>query len=453
MAMKDRNILIVDDEESMRELLTAVLEEEGYITKAVSRGEEALEEVGKGDFDLVIMDMKLPRMSGIEALQEIKEIKSELTVVLITAYASVDSAVKAMKLGAYDYLTKPFDVDELKMLVEKIFERRNLIEENIYLKQELKGRYEFHNIIGQSAKMQEVFNLIDMVAPTVANVIIYGESGTGKELIARAIHEHSPRKDKPFVTVNCTAIPENLLESELFGHEKGSFTGATSRREGKFKLADGGTIFLDEIGEMSLAMQPKLLRVLQERKFERVGGTEVIEVDVRLVAATNKNLEEAVKEGKFREDLFYRLDVVPIHLPPLRERKEDIPLLAEHFLEKYNRLNSRQIRKISPEAMGLLVNYHWPGNIRELENTIERAVIIARGETILPEYLPLSVQSSSRKKSENELEVGMSLKEAEGLLIQKTLEEVGGNKSQAAKVLGITRQTLRNKMREYGLDG
>ncbi len=454
MARDDRKaahkILVVDDEASQRELLEMVLVEEGYTVETAGSGEEAVEKVQENFYNIVIMDLKMAGIGGLEALKHIKEISQAIQVLIVTAYASVDSAVDAMRSGALNYLTKPVDLDELKILVEKTMEVSDLAVENESLRAQLTSSLQISDIIGNSSKIMELFETIRMVAPTEATVLILGESGTGKELVADAIHHNSPRASNPLIKVNCAALPESLLESELFGHEKGSFTGAVSRREGRFKLADSGSLFLDEIGEMSFTLQAKLLRVIQDKTFERVGGTETIAVDVRLIVATNKDLDNEVKEGRFREDLFYRLNVIPITLPPLRERREDIPVLAEHFLNITSERNKKGLRGFSSSAMDLLTRNQWKGNVRELENVVERAVIMTRGELIQPEDLPANLRQG---ESEEPIGVtpGRPLSEVEKEAIIKTLELTGGNRTEAAKLLGIGRRTLQYKLKEYGL--
>jgi two-component system response regulator PilR (NtrC family) len=369
--LKDK-ILVADDEQSMREFLDIMLKKEGYKVSLAPNGEEVIKLIEKDIFDLILMDIRMPRLDGISTLKKIKVISPETIVIMITAYASADTAIKAMKEGAYDYITKPFKVEEIKLIIKNALEKKNLQKENILLKQVVRDRYHFENIIGQSSKMLDLYKLLEKVAPTKTNILITGESGTGKELVAKAIHYNSPRKEKPFVTLNCGAIPETLIESELFGHMKGAFTDAIATKKGLFEVADEGTIFLDEISELPLLMQVKLLRVLQDREFKRVGGTEDIRVDVRIISATNKILEEAVKEKRFREDLFYRLNVIQIKLPLLRERREDIPLLAMHFLRKYSEELNKNFLTISPESLRILLNYDYPGKVRELQNIIER---------------------------------------------------------------------------------
>jgi two-component system response regulator HydG len=445
---KDSRILVVDDEASQRDLLHMVLTEEGYSVETASSGEEAVQKVEDRFYNLVIMDMKMGGMGGLEALKSIKEISSAVQVLIVTAYASVDTAVDAMRSGALNYLTKPIDLAELKVLVDKTMQFSQLVAENESLKAQVTGAFEASQIIGSSPRIQEIFDTLRMVAPTEATVLILGESGTGKELVADAVHANSPRKKGPLVKVNCAALPETLLESELFGHEKGSFTGAVARREGRFKLADGGTLFLDEIAEMSLLLQAKLLRVIQSRSFERVGGTETISSDVRLIVATNRDLEDEVREKRFREDLFYRLNVVPVTLPPLRERREDIPLLADHFLSEIAERNGKLIRGFSPQAMDLLVRNKWKGNVRELENVVERAVIMARGDVIQPGDLPGHITDEGNAQPAGIIP-GRPLSDLEREAILSTLEMTGGNRTESAKLLGISRRTLQYKLKEF----
>lgn len=447
-------ILVVDDEESHRIMLRAVLKEEGYEVAEAADGTEAVRAVEQEPFDLILLDLRMTTMDGIEALTEIRKKNPLVPVLIMTAYASVKTAVEALKAGAFEYLTKPLDIEELKILIEKALELYQLRAENIALKERLGDRFDFAKIIGRSPKMKEVFDTLALVAPTDATVLILGESGTGKELVANSIHHNSPRASQPFIKVSCAALPETLLEGELFGHEKGAFTGAIARREGRFQLAHRGTIFLDEVGEMSMTTQTKLLRVLQEKEFEPLGSSRTVKVDVRVIAASNKDLEKEAKGGRFREDLFYRLNVVPISLPPLRERREDIPALAAHFFATYREKNRKQLNDISGKAMDLLMRYDWPGNIRELENCVERAVILARGEIIAPADLPPAIQaltSSDREVQGLDLPSGISLQEVEKALILKTLEDTGGNRTRAAEILGINRRTLQNKLKEYGI--
>lgn len=447
-------ILVADDETSHRQMIEAVLAAEGYEVTQAEDGQAAISAVEDRFYDLVIMDVRMPNVDGIQALQKIKQISPDIPVIIMTAYASVGSAVDALKSSAYDYLIKPLDIDELKILVDKALRHHQLEQENIYLKERLSDRFDFSNIIGRSPSMTRLFETVALVAPSEATALIVGESGTGKELIANAIHQNSPRKDRPLIIVNCAALPETLLESELFGHEKGAFTGAITRKQGRFQLAHNSSIFLDEIAEMAPATQAKILRVLQEREFEPVGSTQTIKVDTRVIAATNKNLEEEIQAGRFREDLYYRLNVVTVDLPPLRQRREDIPLLADFFLKQYAQKNRRLIKGFTPRATDLLMRYEWPGNVRELENIIERAVIMSRGEMITPLEFPNDLQNldGELKESRIDLTSGRSLKEVEKVLILRTLEETGGNRTHAARILGISRRTLQLKLKEYGIN-
>ena len=438
-------ILVVDDEFSVRDSLQAWFRDSGYETEVAASGKEALAKMGRQRFDIFLLDIKMAGMDGLELQETIKEHQENPIIIFMTAYASVDTAVRALKQGAFDYVTKPIDPEELERLVRNAAERRLLQKENLSLKVQLEELTPFKDIIGESQPIQDVVELIRNVAPTDTTVLIRGESGTGKELVARAIHAASPRRFMPFVTVNCGALPEGLLESELFGHEQGAFTGAQFRHKGKFELADGGTLFLDEIGDVSLKTQTDLLRVLQEREITRLGGTKPIKVDFRLIAATNCDLEARVAEKSFREDVYYRLNVFPIVLPSLRERSGDIPMLAGYFLQKYARKMNRPIRGISASAMALLSQHSWPGNVRELENSIERAVIFCKGDELLPEHLPIHRSAASEASS------GLPLSEVEKIHIQRVLAETGGNISKSARVLGIDRATLYNKIKRYGL--
>ena len=451
--MKER-ILVVDDEQSHRTMLKAVLTKEGYDISEADDGISAVKAVESESFDLILMDIRMTDMDGIEAMGQIKKMSPSIPVIMMTAYASIKAAVEALKSGAYDYLTKPLDIDELKILIKKALEHYRLQEENVFLKERLADRFDFSKIIGKSRRMKELFENLSLIAPSDATILIYGESGTGKELVANAIHQNSPRAQKPFIKVSCAALPETLLESELFGHERGAFTGALARKAGRFQLADGGTLFLDEVNVMSATTQVKLLRVLQEREFEPLGSTKTIHVDIRLITATNKELEAEVKEGRFREDLFYRLNVVPIHLPPLRERKEDIPLLAEHFFRLYQEKNKKSIKGFLPKTIDTLMRYDWPGNIRELENVIERAILLCRSEYITPKDLPPPLQGEEvGEQPIISIPSGMTLEQVERETIIQTLEETGGNRTQTAQILGISRKTLQNKLKEYGLEG
>jgi len=442
------SILVVDDDRAHRTMLKTLLGNWGYQVMEAEDGDAAIELVRERPFDLILMDIRMVRISGLEALPIIKAINPAIPIIIMTAYASVQSAVDAMRNGAYDYLQKPLDFEELKLKMERAMEHRRLVEENISLREKLGSSFDRNRIIGHSPAINQLLTTVSQVAPSEATVLILGESGTGKELIAAAIHYNSPRRQGPFIRINCGAITETLLESELFGYEKGAFTGADRRREGKFVQASGGTIFLDEITETSFAMQVKLLRVLQEREITRVGGMEAIPVNVRIIAATNRDLYRLVTEGKFREDLYYRLNVVTLKVPPLRERQEDIPLLAHHFLEEFAARNRKSIRGFTPQAMDLLMKYPWPGNVRELMNAVERAVVLTRSDFITPEDLSLPSLNTER---ENNVPDALPLEEMEKKTIMRTLAKAGGNKSEAARRLGITRRTLHLKLKKYGL--
>jgi two-component system response regulator PilR (NtrC family) len=450
-------VLIVDNEKSMRDFLSIVLRKEGYFVEAAEDGDQALKVLEKDIFDLVLTDMKMPRMSGLDLLKALKDLSPETIIIMMTAYASAETAVEAMKEGAYDYLTKPFQIDEVKLIIKNALERRKLRQENTQLRRELKGQATFTQIIGKSEKMKRVLDLVRKVADSKSNVLIYGESGTGKELIARAIHFNSARRDRPFVTVNCSALPEALLESELFGHMKGAFTGAIGNKEGLFEIAHEGSIFLDEIGETSLSIQVKLLRVLQEKEFRRVGGTKDLKVDVRIIAATNRDLEKMVAEGKFREDLYYRLDVIPIDLPPLRERPEDIPLLADFFLGKFNQSLGKEIEGIEPEAMRLLINHEWKGNVRELENVVERAVALASHKmlTLADFNQGFLKQADNFPIPASIPEDGLHLEDLIGKiekeLLLKALQETNWVKKEAAKLLHLNFRSFRYRLDKYGI--
>jgi two-component system response regulator HydG len=450
----DIDILVVDDESAHRAMLKTVLTAEGYSVFQAEDGDDAIDMVGKQFFNLILMDVRMKRVDGLEALQEILKISPQIPVIIMTAYGSVDSAVQAMKFGAIDYITKPIDIDILKITIEKAMASQQISEENALLKERLGEKFNFAGIIGRSEPMTNLLESLSMVAPSDANVLILGESGTGKELIANAIHHNSYRKDRPFVKINCAALPESLLESELFGHEKGAFTGAIKNKQGRFKIADGGSIFLDEIAEMAMPTQAKILRVVQEQEFEPVGGTSSIKVDARIIAATNRLLQKEVESGTFREDLFYRLNVVELKIPPLRDRHQDILPLSEHFLVKYSEKNRRQITGFSPLAMDILMRYYWPGNVRELENVIERSVIMTRGNTIRSKDLPQTLRGEDAEEIEEpvDLSPGRSLKDVEKEMILKTLEEHNGNRTHTAKTLGISRRTLQLKLKEYGIN-
>jgi two-component system response regulator PilR (NtrC family) len=451
---KMSKILVVDDEQSMRDFLGIMLKKEGHDVITAGNGNDALKAVQSEIFDLVISDMKMPGIDGIDVLKTVKDISSETVVIMITAFATAETAVEAMKLGASDYIIKPFKIDELKLIINNSLEKRHLRKENILLKREIESKAGFENFIGKSEPMQKVFALIRQVADTNSTVLITGESGTGKELVAKAVHFNSPRRKKPFVTVNCGALPETLLESELFGYMKGAFTGATSNKQGLFEAANEGTIFLDEISATTPALQIKLLRVLQEREFMRVGGTTGIHVDVHVIAASNKDLHTEIAKGMFREDLFYRLNVIPIHLPPLRERKEDVPLLVDHFLKKI--LVSGEPRKITPDALNALMAYRWPGNVRELENTLERLAILCPGDTIRLEHIPDAVRNAKPSSDlvaldipEEGVDLEAILETAEKTLLRKALEQTRGVKTEAAKLLRLSFRSFRHRLQKY----
>ncbi|RPJ03970.1 MAG: sigma-54-dependent Fis family transcriptional regulator [Spirochaetaceae bacterium] len=444
------NVLVVDDEKNIREGLGRALELDSYKPLLAGTGDEALQMLNKEEVDLVISDLKMPGLPGEELLKRIVSHYPTVPVIILTGHGTVESAVKAMHDGAYDFITKPPNLERLSLLVKKALSKRELFLQHRELEEELLRHSTFPNMIGTSSEMQKIYQIVSQVAPTRASVLITGDSGVGKELVADAIHHNSPRKDKPFIKVHCAALSESLLESELFGHEKGSFTGALSRRRGRFELAHMGTIFLDEIGEINQNLQIKILRVLQDKKFERVGGEETIEVDVRIIAATNRDLKDEIEKGNFREDLFYRLNVVNIHVPGLRERKEDIPLLIASFINEFAVENSKGVEGINPKARAILSSYAWPGNIRELRNCIESAVVMCKGPVISPEDLPSYIQAAS---DDNYIRIrtGTTLDEAEKEILLFTLNQQGGNKSRTAEVLGIGRKTLHRKLEEYGI--
>ncbi|MFH0810561.1 MAG: sigma-54 dependent transcriptional regulator [Pseudomonadota bacterium] len=461
-------ILVADDELSMREFLEIMLTREGYTVSCAADATSAVALLKREEFDLVMTDIRMPGGGGLEVLRRVKETSPDTVVIMISAYTSTETAVEAMKQGAYDYISKPFNVDEVRLIIRNALERRVLERENLRLKRELKESYEFGNIIGASPQIQRVYDVIRRAAPTETSVLITGESGTGKELVARALHGGSGRRDKPFVTVNCAGIPESLIESELFGHRKGAFTGAVASKMGMFQEAHGGTIFLDEIGDLPLSLQAKLLRVVQERTFRPVGAGEDASVDVRIVSATNKDLEREVIHDRFREDLFYRLNVIHIHLPPLRERREDIPLLAAHFLEKYAHKQGKDISCLSNFALDMLAEYDFPGNVRELENMIERSVALESSRIVMPESLALSSHRKRERKEDGgvaaaELAHDDALGEGfclDGLierlerrLIGRALEQAAGSKHKAAELLGITLRSFRYRLDKYGLEG
>lgn len=448
-----KKILIADDEKNMIWALKKAFKNEEYKIITASNGEEAVEKVKVNGPDLVLLDLKMPKLNGLEALKEIKIIDPKISIIMMTAHGTMESAVEAMKNGAIDYISKPFDIEELKLQIRKALDIEAMRERIEFLTEELENKTG-KVIIGESSKIKDVLDIVNRIAKSNATALITGESGTGKELIANAIHYNSDRKDKPYVKINCGAIPENLLESELFGHEKGAFTGAVSRRQGKFERANHGTIFLDEIGELSLPMQVKLLRVLQEKEIERIGGLEVINIDVRVVAATNRDLKKMVEEGSFREDLYYRLNVIPIQLPSLKERKEDIPLLVRYFIEKYCKQMGRNLVEIDEDALDMLVSYEWKGNIRELENVIERMVILCQNNTIHKKDLPKEVLFTDMDSVEFILpEKGINLEEVEKSFISQALKLSEENQTKAAKLLGITRHTLLYRMDKYNING
>jgi len=442
-------VLVIDDEESMREGCRQALEEDGYKVQTAVNGNQGLEMARKESFDLIILDLRMPGIDGLNVLAQLKEFDPDAVVLVITGYASIETAVDAMRRGAYDFLPKPFTPETLLAIMRRASDRRTLALENACLRRELDGLRKTTGIVGDSVAIKNVAELVRKVAPSDSTVLICGETGVGKELVARAMHKHSQRREKPFVVVDCGALAETLFESELFGHVKGAFTGATETKHGKFELADGGTIFLDEVANVGPSIQAKLLRVIQERQVIKVGSSQIVEIDVRIIAATNKDLQEEMKEGRFKEDLFYRLSVIPIHIPPLRQRREDIHLLAEHFLEKYSKRRKKNINGISAEALHALESQDWPGNVRELENAVERAVVMADGETIeLADLLHYGLPAGQPP----EPAAGGRLAEVERLEILRALRQFNGHKSRAASYLGINRKTLREKIRKYDID-
>jgi DNA-binding NtrC family response regulator len=443
-------LLIVDDEKNIREGLEKALTIDGYEVELASDGKEALDVIEEGDVDLVITDLKMPNLSGEELMKEALDSHPYLPIIILTGHGTIENAVEAMRNGAYDFLTKPLNIDKLSLIVNRALENSSLKRQNRELLNQLKKKYSFENIIGKSTPMKKVFETIELVAPSRANVLIYGESGTGKEMIADAIHHNSPRREKPYVKVHCAALPETLLESELFGHEKGAFTGAITRKRGRFELANMGTIFLDEIGEISQQTQVKLLRVVQQREFERVGGEIPIKVDVRIISATNKHLKNEIEKGNFREDLYYRLDVVSIVVPPLRDRKDDIPLMVHKFMEEFSNENNKEVEGITNGALQALMAYRWPGNVRELRNVIESIVVLTKTPVINEQDLPGYILSKDEQSS-LKLPAGISMAEAEKKLILFTLENSGGNKTRASEILNIGRKTLHRKLAEYGI--
>ncbi|MBL7687952.1 MAG: sigma-54-dependent Fis family transcriptional regulator [Bdellovibrionaceae bacterium] len=457
--MKPR-ILVVDDEESIREFLEIMLRKEGYEITCVEDGQKAIDILKKKTFDLIISDLQMPNVTGIELLKHCREAYPDVLFMMITAFGTAESAVEAMKMGAYDYITKPFKIDEVRINIANALRSKNLEVENRVLRKELQKEYSFQNLVGNSEAMHKIFDLIRKVSDSPTNILVTGESGTGKEMVAKAIHYNSPLKDRPFVSVNCGAIPENLVESELFGHKKGSFTGASSDKEGLFEVADGGTLFLDEIGELPLNSQVRILRAIQERTIRRVGGTDDIKVEVRIIAATNRDLEHMVQQGTFRQDLYYRLNVINIRTPGLRERRDDIPLLAVHFLNKYNERFGKSIQNISKEAMDLLKKYDFPGNVRELENIIERTVALESGATVLPESLPQFVNTPTGRKmvssdgieiTDDGIDLQKVLDQLEKELLVKAIHQANGVKKRAAKLLSITFRSMRYRVEKFNL--
>ncbi len=452
MSRRER-ILVIDDEDVVREVFQRLLKSEGYQAEFCTSGEEGLKLIREKEFDAVILDVMMNGIGGLATLQELRKMDSDVPVLMLTAYASLENAIECMKQGAFDYITKPFKNDEVMLAVQKAIEQRTLLRENKNLKSQLKGIFGFENIVGHSEQMRKVFDLVSQVAPSRSTILITGESGTGKELIAKAIHFHSPRAGKPFVVVNSGSLPPDLLESNLFGHMKGSFTGAIASKKGLFEVADGGSIFLDEIGNIHLDTQSKLLRVIQEKEFMRVGGVDTVHVDVRIIAATNSDLYTLVKDGRFREDLYYRLNVISILLPALRERMDDIPLLADFFIQKYCRENDKQPLYLTPQALNALMDYHWPGNVRELENVIERAVVLCRGETITVDLLPENIWNKSRSYmiADTNLPFKDKVDQYRKLLILDALQKAAGVQKEAARLLRIKPTTLNEMIKRYNI--
>jgi len=456
--MAGEKILVAEDNEHFRRLLDFQLRHIGYKPILAEDGMEAIERIESESPSLIIADLRMPRMDGMELLGRVRETHPEIPFVVITAYGSVESAVEAMKAGAVDYIQKPFEEERIKLAIHKALEIRRILSENVYLRREVKRLYDFSSIIAHSEGMKQAIRLAEQVAPSNTTVLIMGESGTGKELLARAIHLNSPRSGGPFVAINCAALPENLLESELFGYERGAFTGAAERKKGRFELADGGTLLLDEIGRMALPLQAKILRVVQEKEFDRLGGTKTVRADVRIIAATNQDLRERIKDGGFLEDLYFRISVFPITIPPLRERREDIIPLTRYFLERFCAEMGKPVPQIPPETEKVLLEYSWQGNVRELQNYIERAVILLRGDTLTPDLLPEAVtsvreeQGATGEKIPCDLpEEGVSLEQVERSLLLQALERAGGNKTAAARLLGLSRATFRYRLEKYGL--
>ncbi len=451
--MTRKRVLVVDDEENLRNMLTMIIQKEGYDVDTSSDGKEALVKIKEDDYDFVLCDIKMPKLDGLGLLKQLHQDNGDSTIIMMSAYGAIDTAIEAMKLGAYDYISKPFKTDEIVLTLKKAEERERLKRENVFLKEQIKKEYSFENFVGKSERMLGVFEMIKKIADYKSTVLISGDSGTGKELVARGIHSNSSRAGNPFIAVNCGAIPENLLESELFGHVKGAFTDATRNKVGLFEEADKGTIFLDEIGELPLILQVKLLRVLQDEEIRRVGDTKAIKIDVRVIAATTKDLEKEVREGKFRDDLYYRLNVLPVSLPTLRERKEDIPLLVEHFIQRFNERLGMSVAGISQDALDVLVNFGWRGNVRQLENTIERSMIFVQGDEIELSDLPGDIRDASEEGrlflDGSELSIKRSSRLLERELIKKALQKTNGNRTQAAKLLEISHRALLYKIKEY----
>ncbi len=453
--MSTNKILLIDDEENFRHMLSVILKKRGYDVETANNGIDGLKKVDTGSYDTVLCDIRMPEMDGLEFLKEAQKAGCESTIIMMSAYGTLDTAIEAMKLGAYDYISKPFKPDEIVLTLKKAEERERLRRENLFLKKEVQKEYSFENIISKNERMTQIFDTIRKVAKYKSTILIAGESGTGKELVAKAIHFNSDRSNHPFIPVNCGAIPENLLESELFGHTKGSFTNAVRTKKGLFEEADGGTLFLDEIGELPLQLQVKLLRVLQDGEIRRIGDSKPITIDVRIIAATIKDLDKEVREGKFRDDLFYRLNVLQIKIPPMRDRKEDIPLLVDHFIHKYSRELNNPIEGIHPEALDCLMNYGWKGNVRELENVVERAIVLTDSSQIQVENLPVEIQNPKEESRVNLLSDELSIKKAsrylEMDLIKKALHKTNGNHTHAAKLLEISHRALLYKIKEYGI--
>jgi DNA-binding NtrC family response regulator len=451
MAIKRPSVLVVDNEEITRKTLSFWLKMEGYHTEALASSEDALKRCRERRFNVAIIDLRLPDKDGMWLLKRVNAQKEEMPVIIVTDHPSIETAVQAIKNGAYDYLSKPLNFEELGLIIKKVIERQVLIEENIFLRKQLKDRYNLKNIVGKSLKMKRILELIDNVADIDSTILIQGENGTGKEVIARAIHQSGSRKAGPFITVNCAAIPENLLESELFGHTRGAFTGAINSKKGRFELAHGGTLYLDEVAEMNLTTQVDLLRVIQEREFRRVGSSKLIAIDVRIIASSNRDIEEEISKGRFRQDLYYRLNVIPVELPPLRERKEDIPLLLRYFLDRYRKKTKREIKGIEKRASALLINYHWPGNVRELENTIERAIVLGNKDFITAGDLPQKIREYGKERREICYPLNRPLEDIEKEYISNVLSSTGWNIMRTAQILQINRMTLYNKIKKFGL--